>query len=70
MNSVAVASGNPDYSRVTFWLAETWTGKNIEELAISGGPAFVTLDLKLASAMTNMMHKEEKDRNASVIVLI
>jgi len=57
MNSVAVASGNPDYYRVTIWLAESWSGKNLEELASSGGSAFVTLDLKLASAMTNMMHK-------------
>ena len=57
MNSVAVASGNPDYYRVTIWLSESWSGKNFEELANSGGALFVTLDLKLASAMTNMMHK-------------
>ena len=57
MNSVAVASGNSDYYRVTLWLAETWSGKNLEELADSGGTTFVMLDLKLASAMTTMMHK-------------
>ena len=59
MNNVAVASGNPDYSKVTLWLAETWSGANFQQLA------FVTLDLKLASAMTTMIHKagERAKRN-------
>ena len=57
MNNVAVASGNPDCSRVTQWLAETWSSVTFDQLGSSSGLAFVTLDLKLASAMTAMMHK-------------
>ena len=57
MNNVAVASGNPDYSKVTLWLAETWSGATFQQLGNSGGVAFVTLDLKLASALAVMIHK-------------
>ena len=57
MNNVAVASGNPDYTRVTQWLAETWSDVTFEQLGSSSGMVFVTLDLKLASAMTAMKHK-------------
>ena len=56
MNNVAVASRNPDYSRVTQWLAETWSDTSFEQLGSSSGMELVTLDLKLASAMTAMMH--------------
>ena len=57
MNNVAVASGNPDYSKVMLWLAETWSGSTFQQLGNSGGVAFVTLDLKLASAMAVMIRK-------------
>ena len=50
MNNVAVASGNPDYSRVTQWLAEAWSDVTFEQLGSSSGMAYVTLDPKLASA--------------------
>ena len=62
MNSVAVASGNPDYSRVTQWLAETWSNVTFDELGSSSGLAFVTLDLKLAMHKAGEKAERFRDR--------
>ena len=56
--SIVLASGNPDYDRVNAWIKCAMDGsKSYEELDDIGGNIFVTLDMKLANGVTNMLSK-------------
>ena len=62
---IVIAANNPDVNAVVSWLQEAWAsgqtyqalGKNVESFS------FVTLDMKLAQAMVQMMNRAGEKAN-------
>ena len=50
-----IASGSPDLDRVVRWISQSWLASKLEDLADSGGPDFVMLDIKLSTGMSEML---------------
>ena len=57
INAVLVASGNHHLDKIINWLTLSWNATSMDKLDDSGGAAFVMLDIKLSSGMTEMLRK-------------
>ena len=50
-----VASGNPGLERIIKWLSQSWLVDSIDKLEDSGGAAYVMLDIKSSTGMSEML---------------
>ena len=57
INAVLVAPGNHHLEKIIKWLAMSGTVDSMDTLDDLGGPAYVMLDIKLSTGMTEMLRK-------------